>query len=53
MASKKQKRGVFIALGFTDSARNFINSIRKDGYEIELKTVKQLKAEADVRKEAS
>ena len=49
MTANRTKKGIFVAYSFIDSARNLVNKIKKDGYEIELKTVAQLKKESDKR----
>jgi len=45
MASKRKNIGICVALSFAENARNFANSVRKDGYEIILKTASQLQKE--------
>ena len=50
MTTSRVKKGVFVALSFIDSARNIVNKIRKDGYEIELITANHLQNEVEKRK---
>ena len=53
MTASRVKKGVFVALSFIDSARNVVNKIRKDGYEIELITANSLQIEIEKRKQVA
>ena len=50
MTANRTKKGIFVAYSFINSARNLVNQIKKNGYDVELKTVAQLQKEAKARK---
>ncbi|MDE0151612.1 MAG: hypothetical protein OXK80_03830 [Bdellovibrionales bacterium] len=53
MIARKQKVGLFIARSFPDTVKDWVHSLRQDGYVIELKSWEHLKAHRSVISEVT